>query len=520
MFANIKDVKKNLKDCNLLTFQNPNCSFRKFISNLHITKFRHIENVEIDFSHPITVISGSNKIGKTSILLLLACSHEQFIKLDATKTETTLRPHAWKDVLRFTKYENDASEYRYEMHWRIGNGNFSGIGKRGGKKQSWAGLAKKSSSRRINSKIKDFQVRLIDLDRVCPARDVSNSLHLKVNKKSTKLALSQEICQAFSYIFELEPVKIYQIGEHISRKCFLIESSSGFEYSSYSTASGEDAIINILIDIFEAPKDALILIDELEAGFHPSVQRQLADVIQWVSWHHKKQFVISTHSPTLMSSFPQECRRFIEKKNDGEYNVISNISTMAAFSKMDMFSHPILRIYCEDSLAGFLIRKIIVKLSDTYPAFNKLINLIEVGPADKVKDVYLLHKQIFPSMLPKIGYCSVIDGDYFNKPGYQELSKDDVFFLYPYEAPEKFLGKAYLDASPNQKLQAFLLNANHHNFFQKMVEEGFATDIEDARNLCFDAFKSTAEYEKLEYDLYRFIERQARRFSVIADANV
>ena len=84
----------------------------------------------------------------------------------------------------------------------------------------------------------------------------------------------------------------------------------------------------------------------------------------------------------------------------------------------------------------------------------------------------------------------------------------------------KFLGKAYLDACPNQKLQAFLLNANHHNFFQKMVEEGLSTDIEDARNLCFNAFKATAEYEKLEYDLYHFIECQARKFSVIADANV
>lgn len=517
---NIDGVKKKLQSCDISTFRDSGCSFTKFITSLRVVQFRHINNVEITFTHPVTVISGSNKIGKTSILLLLACSHENFMKLDSTKTETTLRTHAWKDVIRFTKYENDAAEYAYEMHWRIGLKKCNGMGKRVGTKHSWIGLAKKSQTKRMNSKIKDFEVRLIDLDRVCPARDVSRSLHLKVNKELSKTELSGEICQAFSYIFELNTVKIYQVGEHISKICYLIETETGTEYSSYSTASGEDAVINILRDIFETPHNALILIDELEAGFHPSVQRRLADIIQYVSWNHKKQFIITTHSPTLMSSFPQVSRRFIETKNDGGYNVIPKISTMAAFSKMDVFSHPLLRIYCEDSLAGFLLRKTIVKLSEIYPAFNRLVNIVDAGPADKVKEYYLAHKKIFQHMLPKIGYCCVIDGDYFDSKDFQELKSDDgAFFLTPHEAPEKFLAKAYLAVNPSPQLQAFLTHNDHHLFFQELCNEGKATDVEDARNMCFNAFSSTNDYKELATELYNFVKSQTIKFSELADTN-
>ena len=517
---NIKKAKDNLSSCNVLHFQNVTCSFKKFISDLKIVKFRHIEDLVINFSHPITIISGSNKIGKTSILLLLACSHENFKKLDSTKTETTMRIHAWKDVLRFTKYENDASEYCYEMRWRIGEKRCTGTGKRVGSKHSWTGLAKKSNATRMNSKIKEYEVRLIDLDRVCPARDVSNSLHSKVNRLSIKNELSQEICQAFSYIFELNTVKIYRVGEHISKRCFLIELNSGTEYSSYSTASGEDAVISILIDLFETPANALILIDELEAGFHPSIQRRLADIIQYVSWHHKKQFIITTHSPTLMSSFPQSSRRFIEKTNEGKYHVVAKISTMAAFSKMDIFSHPLLRIYCEDSLAGFLIRKTIVRLSESYLAFNRLVNIIEAGPANKVKEYYSAHKSIFPSMLPKIGYCCIIDGDYFNQRDFQDLKNDDgVFFLFPHEAPEKFLARSYLAVNPCEQLSAFLEHNDHHLFFQELCNNGKATDINDARNLCFDIYQTTEDYKQLEKALYDFIKNQVVKFSECADIN-
>lgn len=516
---NLNEAKNALGRCDISQFIDPNNSFRKFITNLEVIKFRHIDNLKIEFTHPVTVISGSNKIGKTSLLLLIACSHEKFMKIDATTPDTNLREHAWGDVLRFTKHETDETPYSYKMTWRIGTGTNVGEGKRGGAKNSWTGLAKKSRERRQNSRIKDHEVRLIDLDRVGPVRNFSKRLQSKVKSNPAKTMLSDDIRQAFSYVFDLADVNIYHVGEHITKRCYLVESAGNPVYSSYNTASGEDAVLNILVDIFESPENSLILIDELEAGFHPSIQRKLADIIQYIAWRHKKQFIITTHSPTLMSSFPQESRRFIENTNSN-YRTVAKISTMAAFSKMDIFSHPLLRIYCEDSLACFLIKKIISKINQNHPAFNKLVNIVTSGPANQVRDDFLTHRRLYDKMLPKIGYCCIFDGDYKDKDGYKEFydnGDEGVFFLCPYDAPEKFLARAYLERHPNAVLNSFIVHQDHHQFFSEMERLGVASDENDARNQCFSAFTETADYATLEEQLYNFIKNRAIYFSTEVD---
>lgn len=514
---NVDEAIKSLNNCDLSKFIDPNNSFRKFILKLSVGRFRHISNLDIEFTHPVTVISGSNKIGKTSLLLLMACSHENFLKIDSTTTETTLKPHAWRDVLRITKHEVDSENYNYKMTWRIGHSNFTGEGKR--VNRAWTGLGKKSQVKRQNAKIKNFQVRLIDLDRVGPVRNFSRSLQSKVKNTEVKEKLNDDIAMAFSYIFDLSEVNIYKIGEHITKRCYLVEPENSLAYSSYNTASGEDAVISILVDLFETPDDALILIDELEAGFHPTIQRKLANIIQYVAWRQKKQFIITTHSPTLMASFPQESRRFIET-NDGVYTVIPKISAMAAFSKMDIYSHPLIRLYCEDNVACFLVQKVINEITRGNAAFHKLVNIITSGPANQVKEDFLNHRRIFEKMLPKIGYCCVFDGDYKNTQGYKEFSDNNdegVFFLFPYEAPEKFLAKAYLQTYPDTILSSYLCHSNHHDFFKKMCELGIATDENDARNLCFEEFKKSLDYFDLNMSLHQFLINRVAFFSSCID---
>jgi predicted ATP-dependent endonuclease of OLD family len=80
---------------------------------------------------------------------------------------------------------------------------------------------------------------------------------------------------------------------------------------------------------------------KFEAGFHPSIQRKLSDIIQYISWLHKKQFIITTHSPSVLAAFPSKSRKFIDKKLSGAYETISKISVNAAFSKMDSKAFPL-----------------------------------------------------------------------------------------------------------------------------------------------------------------------------------
>jgi len=515
-FVNINQKIASLDACVVDDFVDINASFRSFTRQLTVESFRHIKDVTIDFEHPVTLISGVNKIGKTSLLLLLACSHERFMRLDASKPEPTWREHNWKDVLAFTSHETEQTDYSYKLMWRLGKKTSSGVGKRLASSKAWSGLGKKSKETRTNAKIKGREVRLIDLDRLLPARSFSTSLLRKTANGSQK-ALSGSVTKAFCYILDLPysaEFQIFEVSGHVNKRCYLMKSPSS-SYSSYGAATGEESLINLLRDILEAPSNSLILIDELEAGFHPSIQRKLAKVICQISWEQKKQFIITTHSFTLIDAFSAKSRKFIEYHND-KFRTISGISPQAAVSKMDSFGHPLARIYCEDDIAEFLIRKVSTNLSKDFKNFNRLFDIVRSGPADMVKLDFERHKLHYAQIRNKIGFSAVIDGDFSEKNIYKEFHEqntDTVTFLYPTDAPEKFLGKAYIKTYPNQELEAFLLSDNHHAFFQKMVQLDLATDKEDAKGKCYSAFECSDEYEEHFSRLKSFLIGVATKFT-------
>ncbi|MCJ8155175.1 AAA family ATPase [Chryseobacterium sp. SSA4.19] len=524
---NLNSAKNNLLHCDPSIFQNNNNSFRYFLNEIKVNDFRHIHNLDLTFDHPVTVITGTNKIGKTSLLLLIACSHVNFQKYDSTKPETILRLHIWRDVFTFTAVESSTRRYSYELFWRVGNTNRTGEGKRAIGSQSWTGLGKFSSdSTRMNAKIRDKEVRLIDLDRLLPARNFSSSLRRKTNS-ANRVRLHEDIEQAFNYIFENDiPFEIYKIGSHINKISYLLIPSNlaanphQDSYSSFNAASGEESLINILVDIFDAPVDSLIMIDELEAGIHPNIQRRLTDIIQYISWHHKKQFIITTHSPTLLSALPQKSRKFIDKKTNGDFEVISAISVNATFSRMDLDAYPLIRLYCEDTEAEFIIKNILMTINQNKKHFSKLINIITSGPIDQVKNDYLRHKRNYRQMHLKIGYCCIFDGDHITHPQYSlyhENPDEFTFFLYPYVAPEKFLVTAYLNANPNAQLATALTHSDHHALFQVMVSLGLAADEGQARNICWMAFTNTPEYILLKTNMTTFLLNVVRHFSELGE---
>lgn len=514
-FTNINAKIAKLDAYDVATFDNPQNSFKHFTLELKVNRFRHLSNVSLPFDHPVTVLAGTNKIGKTSLLLLLACSHEKFMRLDASKPEPTWREHAWKDVLTFTKHETEANDYTYSMRWRLANNSQSGEGKRLASSKSWSGLGKKSNEARRNAKIKDREVRLIDLDRLLPARSFSASL-LRKSGNAPLTKMSDDLVKAFCYVLDLpynSNFGISEVGGHVNKSCYLIDSPS-HSYSSYGAASGEEALINLLRDILEAPDGSLILIDEIEAGFHPAVQRKLAKVICQIAWEQKKQFVMTSHSSTIIDAMPAKSRRFIEHHN-GQYRTISGITPQAALSKMDSIGHPLVRLFCEDDLAEFLIKKVATEVSKEHKNFARLFEIIRSGPANMVKADYERHKHFFEQLRNKIGYCAVFDGDHLNKAGFKELGDTDllVHFLKPDTAPEVALAKAYLSSYPNTELEAFLVADNHHAFFQKMVDMDLAVDREDAKNKCYTAFESSSEFATHFDALKTFLMETAKHFS-------
>lgn len=136
----------------------------------------------------------------------------------------------------------------------------------------------------------------------------------------------------------------------------------------------------LLRDIVETPNKSLVLIEEIEVGLHPKIQRRLMDVLMYESHVSQKQFIVTTHSQTILSSVNAESRLFLDSNRQ---KCIKRISTNAALSKMDAIAYPLLNLLVEDGLAKWIISRVINQVNTTVPGFYHLINVVVCGSADK-----------------------------------------------------------------------------------------------------------------------------------------
>ena len=465
------------KDYPNLPESEKNRAFPLFFCEISFDVFRHLEDLTLVFSSPVTVISGTNKSGKTTALMAIACSHYNFQRRKITSGD--LVRSTWGDVIRFTDHDIQNRDWIYHVTYRRGSEVSRKQGSRNHISKKWSGVAKKQGQIDTpkTGNQAGRQVTLIDLERLQPARHLPSSIFQKA--KSAPLSdVDNHVSDYLSYILEQD----YTLKEICSSADNVIyQFANDSRYSSYNSASGEDVLTRLLRDIVDTPSNSLILIEEIEVGLHPKIQRRLMDVIRYESHHNKKQFIVTTHSQTILSSVGSESRLFIDKS---QKRCIRNISSNAALSKMDAVAYPLVNLLVEDDLAKWIVSQVITKINSNLPGFAHLINTIIVGDANKTHAAYCFLREHFLDLRPRCGCICVLDGDQRNRV----TADDGLFFLFGTESPEKGLLRAYLSSNPNDTLQYHLGGSNSHSIFLKMCELGICASIEEARQVCWNAF--------------------------------
>ena len=87
--------------------------YPQFFNKVKLDLFRHVRNLEMRFIHPITVISGSNRSGKTSVLMTIARSHYNFDRKDVANG--TWGRATWSHLVRFTNHDNQTEDWEYHI---------------------------------------------------------------------------------------------------------------------------------------------------------------------------------------------------------------------------------------------------------------------------------------------------------------------------------------------------------------------------------------------------------------------
>lgn len=476
-----------------------------FFNKLEFKKFRSISNLEIEFKSPITVLTGNNRCGKTTVLLAIACSHYNFQKRDFANG--TYTRNTWGNLMRFTAQDVQTEDWTYHVTYRNGNKTETKRGQRKFATKKWNGVAKKESQIGTPKDGKvGREVRYIDLDRIIPERERNYSYFFSLKNDST-IPIQNDINEYVSYVVQ----ESYDIKCFNSNQNSFSYFSSNNNYSSFNSASGEDALTRIISEIVSAPKKSLILIEEIEVGLHPEYIRRLMDVIYVESDKNNKQFIITTHSPIVMSLVGKESRIFINN-NNGVYKSITDVSTNEAFSKMDSKSFPLFNLYVEDELSKDIVMEVIKELDkdEAFIGLSDLIKIVIVGDAEKTHNYFLMKKDLFNKEDPRIGFACILDGDQRDK-----IKDDSDLFFYHYSnlAPEKYLVNEYLKQNPNKNLEYNLNYADNHILFEIMINLHIACTKNEAFSLCWQAFKNTEEGKKHINELKEFLIHCYKYFS-------
>ncbi|ASD31945.1 AAA family ATPase [Lactiplantibacillus plantarum] len=475
---------------------------RILIDKIKINKFRKFSELgQIHLGHRITVLSGHNGVGKSSIMSLISSTVGQNkVRLNGSKFQPEFNDYFTIDPEReehdFPAYEilvdfiSQTNTGNYEFAKRVGFKDDRNqdrgirplprpalplINKNGYQTISQAQDAAFKMIGDIIGKSGSSRVHLpciyISLSRIMPPGETTLIIE-DFDGKTKKL--SEELSNKYvEWYNEVLPNSINEnsiIAKSVEKK------STGktrlFILLADATAStqsvGQDnlgGIISALVDFYYLSKTSddynggVLCIDEIEASLHPNAQLKLMLLLDKLSQELKLQILITSHSLTILKEILiQQSKSAVDYQLvyfKGEtYPYASKIDSYRSL-KADLFneitvSKPYVKIYCEDEFTVPLLNHLLKAAYD-----NEILS--KSLPEYKIINV-ALGKDNLRSLIQLDSYFShvliVLDGDaklkdrikietYFKNPhvfeGRTERNQPkNVLTLPGFMSPEEF----------------------------------------------------------------------------------
>ena len=326
-----------------------------FLDEIRLDKIRGIEHLAIPFDYPVCVIAGGNATGKSTVLFAAACAYRvtsagprDFVPSSLFPTHRSKiggRQDEQSDIT--LEYEYSTPEGRMSMRWRRGKSwNRSFFGRKGGRQPQ----------RLI------YLRTLSNLANPSEVRSILRMSHTKTSLQEMPLNAAQiDFAQQIIMLpFQYKEVVKLSDASHKDKDLLFAVQENGTEYSELNMSAGERAVLRLSQSIAQM-KEALILIDEVEAGLHPLVQQLLMLHLQRLALRNDLQIIVTSHSPAVIDSVPQEARIFLERSQDGKVRrspPYKDIIQNALYGR----SNHVLNVLCEDEAAENILHGVFEKI--------------------------------------------------------------------------------------------------------------------------------------------------------------
>jgi predicted ATPase len=364
----------------------------QFLESVRINNLRGITDLQVNFSYPVTVVAGPNGCGKSTVLFACACAYDVPGKRDYS-------PAVLFPSLR-AKHDPEVSDAEgkpsFEYYF-IDGGHRIGMAWR--RLKSWS----KSFMGRKDGRQPQRELYLRTLANLTSPSEVRSILQIG-NQDFSRNELDADLI-AFAHKvlpFKYRGLKLLTLkGKDL---LFADREGAASPYSEFHMSAGERALLRISKDISRL-RNALILIDEIEAGLHPFTQQQVMLELQRLALRNNLQIIVTSHSPVILESVPPEGRVFLERTVD---NVIVQPPYRDIFQRA-FYGRPQdrLSVLCEDTVGESLILGVLDRIN---PNLQLTPDDITVG-RDTGKDQFAQHVEALGKFNLLDEFVFVLDGD-------------------------------------------------------------------------------------------------------------
>ena len=278
---------------------------------------------------------------------------------------------------------------------------------------------------------------LSNLSNPSEVRAVLSMSHLSTVPRETPMTASQ--IQFAQQILPFRYAEVVSLSSGNKNKNLLFaEQAVGVTYSELHMAAGERAILRLSQE-FAQFKDALVLIDEVEAGLHPWVQQLLMLQLQQVALRNNLQVIVTTHSQFVLDSVPGHGRVFLDRDQDGRvvaHPAFLDVVQNALYGR----SRSALNLLCEDVAAEGILRGVLDVL---LPREKINVESVRIG-RDTGASEFPSHAAAFRKFGQIRNFVFVLDGDkrdtdIASKIRDQAKAEVPVLFLPGPHSPESWL---------------------------------------------------------------------------------